>query len=32
MLYSETLTKMPEQKPKTGKPQRTRPVAGSLSV
>jgi hypothetical protein len=32
MLYSETLTKMPDQKPKTRKPQRTRPVAGSLSV
>jgi hypothetical protein len=32
MLYSETLTRMPEQKP--SKPQRTRPVAGvkSLSV
>jgi hypothetical protein len=32
MLYTETLTKMPDQKPKTGKPQRTRPAAGSLSV
>ena len=32
MLYSETLTKMPDQKPATKKPQRARPVAGSLSV
>jgi hypothetical protein len=30
MLYSETLTRMPEDKP--SKPRRTRPTAGSLSV
>jgi hypothetical protein len=33
MLYSETLTRMPDQKPRTTKPQRPRPVvAGSRSV
>ena len=37
MLYSETLTRMPDEKPRPGKrqperPQRTRPVAGAKSV